>query len=80
MIEKLLKKLTWFEAEPKTGENTKKSSSDTAQKNCNSLNNEPIHQQEVQDIRNTEKAMQKLNNLVGLQEVKEQVEKLTAFA
>ncbi|HHX95046.1 MAG TPA: AAA family ATPase [Clostridia bacterium] len=81
MIEKLLKKLTWFEADPKTNEITKKTSSDTVEKNCrNNSSNNTVHHQEVQDLRNAEKAMEKLNSLVGLKEVKEQVEKLTAFA
>lgn len=80
MIEKLWQKLVGIDQESANG-NDNKSKTDILHDVCNdSFKNLPDGQGKTTELQNSEEAMKKLNSLVGLHEVKEQVEKLTAFA
>lgn len=80
MIGKLWKHLTG-EIKEDNSENGKKGRADTLHEAVRERQKSVTEQQTgIRELETTDQAMQKLNNLVGLQEVKEQVEKLTAFA
>lgn len=79
MIDRLWKKLIGLDIDPKLEE--KKGRSDTLHGNYRDFSKNNIADQScAKDLYTAEKAMEKLNKLVGLKDVKEQVEKLTAFA
>ena len=81
MIDKFWKKLTCPSNEKNSEELRRKVKADTlygTYRDCpQKVSSDQI---EIADLKNAEIAMQKLNSLVGLEEVKNQVEKLTAFA
>lgn len=80
MIGKLWRMLAGTDSQSLT-DSGKKGKSDTVHETLRDhLKSAPGGQAEVKDLPNAEKALQKLNNLVGLHEIKEQVENLTAFA
>lgn len=81
MIGKLWKHLTGAENKEDNTDAGKKGRADTLHEAVRERQKSaPEQQTGIKELETAEKAMQKLNNLVGLQEVKEQVEKLTAFA
>jgi len=80
MIGRLWKRMIGVDTE-QSNQPSKKGKTDILNETYNDrLKGIPESQGQLKELRNVEQAMQKLNDLVGLKEVKEQVEKLTAFA
>lgn len=81
MIEKLWKRLMGTSVADKKASETKKTKSDILYSvGCDHPGTVSVEEVEVQGLEKAEAAMKKLSSLIGLHAVKEQVERLTAFA